>query len=1289
MAKGRSIAILALVYFIAAKLGLRLAVVHPYATAVWPPSGIALAALLTYGRGLWPGVALGALLANLTTGASLSTAGALASAGIAIGNTLEALVGAYLVERFAGGMRAFDRTSDVFRFAALAALGSTLASAGAGVISLCLAGLAQWADAGTIGATWWIGNAAGDLIIAPAALLWLQNARLPWTRNQYLEAAMAVLAAIFFALLSFTSVIVPHAPGLGLAFLCTPPLLWAAFRFGRRESASLLLLVYGIAIWASMRGMISGEVAPAYVPLELQAYMGVTSITLLAVAAEVFERLRQRATLAESERELRLVTDDAPVFLAHYDQKVRFRFVNRAYADRFGVQPEQLTGKHISEVVGYQAFQLLRPFIDATLSGRRLEYEIEIPYESLGKRFMRCAYVPVNDISGAPDGFVAVLTDITEQKATETKLQHEYALRQAIESSMPTGVAVVDSDGKQTYVNDAFCRMVDYSREELVGATAPFVYWPPEEAGAIAEALRLTLMGGAPGEGFTVQFQRRGGERFEALLMISAVRLAEDEPNGWLACVSDISEHMRLHEEVKRQEEQLRLVIDGMPGLVAYIDRGLQYRFVNRGYAEWFALPRHSIEGRQVSEVLGNHWVDAIEEHLATAFAGSPVTFERALDYPEGARTVRATYVPDRAADGTVRGIVVLIQDITAQAKALRALQESEERFRRIVETASEGIWIIDPAGITTFANKRMCELLGCSQEEMLGHPCFDYLHPDDRQRGLDGIEGRRQGSTRSTEYRACRKDGAIIWLQFTGAPIHDESGKLTGVLAMCTDVTERKYNEARYQTLFSASQDGILIVNGEGFYVDVNQSLCDLLKTTREALIGSPFAPFIPPERLAEAEAAFQTLASTGHFEGEFPLRAADGTIVELEWRSVANFVPGLHCCVARDVRERNRFQEQMRQTQKLESLGVLAGGIAHDFNNLLVGILGNASLALDVLGNNPAQTMLHDVVSAGERAAKLTRQLLAYAGKQQLSTAVTDVNSLLSEITPLLRASIPKTVHLNLELQDGLPCVEADPVQLQQVVMNMVINGAEAISDGMPGSVTVSTSLRRLTEQDRAHSVIPIPAGDQQYALLSFIDTGSGMTPEVQSRIFDPFFTTKFAGRGLGLSAVLGIVRSHHGALTLESGPGEGTTFRVLLPTTKAPLAAEDAERSAAPVPGKGTVLVVDDEQIVRTVARRALERSGYSVLTANDGLQAIEMLRAHPEIVAVLLDLAMPVMTGDQAAPHLRQQRPDLPIILSSGYPEGEATRRFSQYGVTAFLQKPYTARGLADKIAGVLQ
>ncbi|MCU1273021.1 MAG: Chemotaxis protein methyltransferase CheR, partial [Bryobacterales bacterium] len=1262
--KAPSIALVALVYLVAAKLGLRLAVVHPYATAVWPPTGIALATLLLFGRGLWPGVLIGAFVANLTTSATVTAGGALASIGIAAGNTLEALLGAYLVQRFAAGRHAFDRARNVFAFAVLAAVVSTVVSAAFGVASLSLSGLASWKDAGAIGVTWWIGDAGGDLVFAPALILWLENWRIRWSRAQLLETVIAVLAAGTLAVVSFTSLLVPHKPGLGLAFLSTPALLWVAFRCGRREAAAALLLVDAIAIWAWMHGMISGELSPTYLPLELQAYMGVTSIMLLAAAAEVFQRERQQTQLEESERELRLVTDDAPIYLAHYDREGRYQFVNVAYAARFGLTPQQVVGKHISEVVGQDAFEAFRGHVDAALSGRRVDFEMEVPYQRLGLHFIRCSYVPACGVSGEPDGVVAVIEDVTEQKRTEARLQQEYALRRAIENAMPTGVATINSEGRQIYVIASFCELSGFAREDLIGAAAPFPYWPPEEMVRIQEAFEQTLLGKAPREGFRLRFQRRNGDRFDVLVMIAPVSLAEDEPSGWLACVSDITEHQRLHHQIKQQEEQLRLVIDGMPGLVAYIGRDLRYKFVNRNYAEWFHRPRAAIEEHTIAELAGEDWLDVIRAPLEEAFDGKDVTFERSVAYPDAMRTVRSTYVPDRGPDGSVRGLVVLVQDITAEARALQALRESEERFRQIVETASEGIWITDLDSATTFANNRMCEVLGYSLDELIGHSCFEFIHPEDRGRGWSGFQGRKQGDTRSREYRAYRKDGTMIWLHFTGAPIHDQSGNLSGVLGMCTDVTERKHNEARYQMLFAASEDGILIVNDEGVYVDVNQSMCDLLKASRDSLIGSRFAPYIPTERLGQAQAAFHSLVTTGRFEGEFPLRATDGNIVELEWRSIGNFVPGLHCCMARDIRERNRFHQQLQQTQKLESLGVLAGGIAHDFNNLLVGILGNASLAIDVLGHNAARPMLQDVITAGERAARLTRQLLAYAGKEQLEIAPTDMNRLVTEITPLLRTSIPKTVHLKLELQENLPYVEADQVQLQQVIMNMVINGAEAIPEGQPGLVTVTTCARRLSDDDQTRSIYPLESADEEHVVLTFTDTGVGMTPHVQRKIFDPFFTTKFTGRGLGLSAVLGIVRAHHGTLTVHSTPGQGTTFRVLLPITKVAPRPEAQTFAVVPERAAGTILVVDDEETVRMVAKRALEHCGYKVVTAEHGQQAIEILASHPEITAVVLDLAMPVMTGDQAAVHLRTQRPDLPIILSSGYPEGEATKRFAR-------------------------
>lgn len=459
------------------------------------------------------------------------------------------------------------------------------------------------------------------------------------------------------------------------------------------------------------------------------------------------------------------------------------------------------------------------------------------------------------------------------------------------------------------------------------------------------------------------------------------------------------------------------------------------------------------------------------------------------------------------------------------------------------------------------------------------------------------------------------------------------------------------------------------------------------MLKSTREQLIGTLFAPHIPKDRLKDAEAAFRSLLLTGRYQGEFPVLASDGSLVDLEWRSIGNFVPGLHCCVARGVRERKQFEQQLQQTQKLESFGVMAGGIAHDFNNLLVGILGNSSLALECSTDESITPMLHDVVMASERASGLVRQMLTYAGKGHHKTAPTDIAQLIRETITLLKASIPKTVRLRVELEDGLPSVHADATQLQQVIMNLVINAAESIPEGKPRNVLVTSSRCRLTVEDQMRSIIPVPLSDAEYVEIRCEDTGCGMSPEVQRKIFDPFFTTKFAGRGLGLSAVLGIIRTHGGTVVVESAPGHGTTIRVLLPATQDIVVGTRSTTSRIAL-SAGSILVIDDEETILSTARRALEHRGFSVWTADSGLKGLELLDAHPEITAVVLHFAMPVMTGDRVAPLLRARRPDLRIILSSGYSEPEAIRRFDDADVAAFLQKPYTARTLAETVSAVL-
>lgn len=387
----------------------------------------------------------------------------------------------------------------------------------------------------------------------------------------------------------------------------------------------------------------------------------------------------------------------------------------------------------------------------------------------------------------------------------------------------------------------------------------------------------------------------------------------------------------------------------------------------------------------------------------------------------------------------------------------------------------------------------------------------------------------------------------------------------------------------------------------------------------------------------------------------------------------------------------ERLHSEERLRHSQKLESIGILAGGVAHDFNNLLTGVLGNASLAYESLPpTSPVRPMLKDVLAATERAAHLTKQLLAYAGKGRFIIEVLDLSRQVEEISSLLQTSIPKTVHLRLELAERLPCIEGDAAQMQQIIMNLAINGAEAIPEGRNGTVLITTGVQEIDDQYIRTTFAGNEIVPGRYVTLEVHDTGIGMDEETLAHIFDPFFTTKFTGRGLGLAAVMGIVRGHKGALKVYSAPEQGSTFKLLFPASEEqhPTSHERTEQKAALI-GSETILVIDDEEIVRRTAVASLEHFGYQVMTAENGPAGLEMFRGGQDgIAVVLLDMTMPLMTGEETFRQLKTINPDVKVILSSGYNEVEAIRRFTGKGLAGFIQKPYTSSQLAKKIKSIL-
>jgi two-component system cell cycle sensor histidine kinase/response regulator CckA len=405
------------------------------------------------------------------------------------------------------------------------------------------------------------------------------------------------------------------------------------------------------------------------------------------------------------------------------------------------------------------------------------------------------------------------------------------------------------------------------------------------------------------------------------------------------------------------------------------------------------------------------------------------------------------------------------------------------------------------------------------------------------------------------------------------------------------------------------------------------------------------------------------------------WPVRGARGVVREV-------------VLVYEDVSGQVRAEEALRQTQKLESIGVLAGGVAHDFNNLLTGILGYANLAARKLPTtHPAQPLLEHVLSAGARAADLTRQLLAYAGKGRYFVQCIDVAETIREIGALVHASVPRKVEIAMDLGDEPLPVMADGSQIQQLVMNLVINGAEAIGD-RGGHVEVRA---RRVDLDEETLRVRFPAAELRpgaYVEIQVRDDGVGMDAETLARIFDPFFTTKFMGRGLGLAAALGIVRGHQGGISVQSAAGAGTTFTIVLPVAEGVIAA-DEEPSATGLRGSETVLVVDDEPVVREAARQALQEQGYRVLVASDGPEALEVFDAHAEeIDVVLLDFAMPGLSGAEVHERMVRRRPAVAFVMTSGFGEEEALRRMSGRRIQSFLQKPWTVNRLGRAIRAAL-
>jgi PAS domain S-box-containing protein len=670
---------------------------------------------------------------------------------------------------------------------------------------------------------------------------------------------------------------------------------------------------------------------------------------------------------------------------------------------------------------------------------------------------------------------------------------------------------------------------------------------------------------------------------------------------------------------------------------------------------------------------------------------GHPRSGVKFLVLRDGARERIQEFV-EAAIGSDARGASEPAAEEPAAWRAL--LRASEARKGAVLDSVLDGIITVDVEGRIVEFNHAAEELFGHRRQDVVGRPLVEVLVPRalrERHEGLAGHLGgwERHSSGSRVETTAWRADGSEVPVELAVTPVR---GERSSHFTLCLrDISARRRAEEvlrssarQFRALFEGARDAMFVTDGDGRCLEANHAACALLAAPREALLGHWLGDFVDPGFAFEQ--AWQAFRSEGTASGELPLLGAGRTQRTVEFTASADFLPGSHLVEMRDVTDKRMLEEQYRHSQKMEAVGRLAGGVAHDFNNLLNVIIGYGDLVLRGLaGESPLRAKVQQIQRAADRAAGLTRQLLAFSRRQVLQPRVLELNQVVGDATQMLGRLVGDDVELVTDLSDDAGSVKADPGQLEQVLVNLVVNARDAMPAG--GRIAVRTRRVEL-ESSRPWGGEQAPAG--AYVQLEVQDSGEGMTSETQRHIFEPFFTTKKSGTGLGLATVYGIVKQSDGFIQIESRSGEGASFRIILPRLASSAALSGREDDPSPRPrGAETVLLVEDQDLLLGMMREVLEGAGYRVLEARNGEEALRLQARHEgEIDLLLTDLVMPGMGGAELARRFAAVRPGTRLMFISGYTDDAAARRGIQHPNTAFLQKPFTTETLERKLREVL-
>lgn len=884
----------------------------------------------------------------------------------------------------------------------------------------------------------------------------------------------------------------------------------------------------------------------------------------------------------------------------------------------------------------------------------------------------------IND-EGELLGTVSVVRDLTESKKAEERF------RLAMEA-VNDGLWDWDMTTDEVYRNTSFCSMLGYTEDEIPPG---FDGWKdmihPEDRARTLEALEGYLTGKRKIYEVEFRMQTKSGEY---IWILSRGKIVDRDHNGkpirMIGAHTDINERKEALEALSASRKTFSSIVERSADGILVINHKDQVMYANDSAIELLGLDTDQL---------------------------------RAIPFGAPSVSAKGSIIDVIRPDGTLRDVemraastdwfsepahVVMLRDITERQRYEKAIQEEKDRTEQYLKVAGVMFVVLDQNGAIIRVNEKACEVLGYTEGELLGRNWFSIAATEDDKTAMDrAFKELLKGNVRQYEYiehQMLTKVGEMRLILWHNAILKTEDQSIAGIVCSGEDITQRRemqtrlaQSEERYRILFERSTDSVLIVHPEGRIITANPATAELFGVPIEELIGTDIRDFYmnPEDRQG-----FREMLESKGFVKEYPLlmKQKDGLekrclVSSAVWRNKEGATIG-YLSIIRDITESVKLEDQLRQAQKMESIGTLAGGVAHDFNNLLTVILGYSEMLIaDKPSKDEEYADLVSIKKAADKAGELVKQLLTFSRKAQTNPRPVNLNMIVQNATELLSRTIPKMIEIKHELQENLPRINADPGLIEQVVINLAVNAKDAMPNG--GTLRFETG-RIILDSDYCKN--HPGASEGAHVFLTVQDTGSGMPKDILMRIFEPFFSTKGLGQGtgLGLAMVYGIVKQHLGHITCESKPDHGTTFRLFFPRIGARETVEtDLEHPQAPMRGNETILVVDDEEMIRRLMTQTLQKAGYKVITADNGEQALEIYKDQgSEIDLVILDIIMPGIGGYETLKELKRIDPDIRVIISSGYspksPEGDT----SDSAASGFIKKPFNNAAILDTLRKVL-